>query len=127
SLSFERAEIAVEAGPVVRDPEPFDGRLVRRFLRPQRRRAALADDLGRDALPDVALASAVGQQRHARLTLNIDESRRDPAAGRINLRTCTAFDRADRDDAIALDSDVGPSRRSARPVDDVAVPDDDVV
>ncbi len=48
--------------------------------RPERRRAALADDLAGDALAKVALAVAVGQQRGARLPLHVDEARRRPSA-----------------------------------------------
>ena len=57
---------------------------------PERRRAAFADDFAGDALSQMTLTVAVGEQRRARLALDVDEAGRDDQAGRIDdaVRDC---------------------------------------
>jgi hypothetical protein len=127
ALLLEASEVAVEAGPVERDAERSQRLGISRLRGPERRRIAFADDLGRDALPNVALAVAVREQRGAGLPLHIDEPGRDDESGGVDfapsLRTCQI---ADRDDAVALDPDINTPRFALQPVVDDAATNDQI-
>src|SRR5690606_20297791 len=75
---------------------------------PQGGRTRLADDLGGDALPQVAVGAPVKQQGAARLSLGVYEARRDDAPGGVHLGTClVAGQIADSGDTVADDAHIG--------------------
>ena len=123
---LQRVQVAVESGPVVLQVISVESHPVGRVAGPQRRRAAFANDFRRDALADVALAVGVHEERDARLPLHVDESRRHDVAGGVDCPPRATGRRADRDDAVAPDRDVGAAGRSSGPVDEVAVLDHEV-
>ena len=91
-------------------------------------RPAFAEHLERDALPDVALAAAVDDQRLVGPAQHVDEAGRDGHAGGVDLESSAGTtDVADCDDAVVLDRDVADERRAARAVVDRAAADHDVV
>jgi hypothetical protein len=88
--------------------------------------AAVADDDGGDArLTFIAMS---GVFRSARSSgVDIDEAGRDDLAGGVDHGLAgLRRDRADGDDAVAAEADVGLERGAARAVDDLAVADDDL-
>ena len=88
---------------------------------------SFADDLAGDALPQVALAGAVGEQRDARLPLHVDEAGgHDAARGVDHVAGGGRRQVADGRDAIAGNADIGTARGRVEPVDDLATADDDV-
>ena len=90
--------------------------------------AAIADDLGRDALANRALGGRVREDREVAVAVRIDEPGADDLAGRVDhaLGAGVARQAPDLDDPVALDRDVAEERRAARAVRDPAVPDQDV-
>ena len=87
--------------------------------------AAVADDLGRDALVDRAHRTRIHQQRVVGVAVDVDEPRRDGQARRVHL--CPVrLERADRRDAAVLHADVGHTALGARAVVDHAAADDEV-
>ncbi len=139
---------AEERSDVLRDPAPFDLREILRqrgpgdlelqvahllghpplhrvVERPHRR--ALAENLGRHALANFTLGTAVDEQRLGRPRQHVDETRRDRHAGGVD-RGCRAGGGkvADRRDAVAADAHVGPASRVAAAVVDRAAAHDDV-
>ena len=70
ALLLEHGEVAAEVGP----------RLIGGGRGLRRDRARLADDLGGHALTDLALRVAVGDERHVRVRVRVDESGRHDAA-----------------------------------------------
>ena len=87
--------------------------------------AAVADDLGRDALVDRADRTRIHQQRVVGVAVDVDEPRRDGQAGGVDLAS-VRLERADRGDAAVLHADVGDAALRARAVVDRAAADDDV-
>ena len=127
ALRLERAEITVEAVPVELETEPLNRHIVRVLFGPERRRAAFANDLGGNALADVAFSVAVGKQRHARLSLHVDEpGRHHPTAG-VDLLSAAARHVPDGRNPAAAHGNVRATRRRTGAIDDVAVSNDQVV
>ena len=125
--SFLRPQIAIERVPPDLEPELPRGLLVELIRGPQPRRAPLADDFRGDALPNVALARAIGEERRPGLPLNVDEARRHDLSGSIHLATTgPPREIAHCHDAVTHHPDVGWPRRRAATVDDLAIPDDEV-
>ena len=84
----------------------------------QRRRdreAAMADDLGGDALADLALGLGIDRQREVGMGLDVDEARRDGEARRRrwSSRRRSSSARADRGDAAVCDGEIARRRRRA--------------
>ena len=78
-------------------------------------RAALAEDLGGDALADVALRAAVRDQRLRRPRQHVDEAGGDGEAGGVDDGpACAPGQVADGGDAVAADADVGAAARRRR-------------
>src|SRR6185503_16264821 len=93
-----------------------DRRLARR-----RRRAALAGDLGGDALTDLRLGRWIDEQRVLGLAEHVDEAGRDELAARLDAATRTgAREVANGGDLVAADADVGAKPGRAGAVDDAA-------
>ena len=91
-------------------------------------RLALAEDLERHPLLDVAERAAVLDQRFVRPAQHVDEARRDGEATRIDLGLALRIgERTNRRNAVAEDRDVSYARGGSAAVVDVAAPDDDVV
>ena len=90
--------------------------------------AAVADDLGRDALADRALGGRVREDREVAVAVRVDEPGADDLAGRVDhaVRGRGRAEPADVGDLAALDRDVAEVRRAAGAVGDPAVPDQDV-
>ncbi len=90
--------------------------------------AAVADDLGRDALADRALGGRVREDREVAVAVRVDEPRADDLAGRVDdaVGGRRRAEPADVGDPAALDRDVAEERRAAGAVRDPAVPDQDV-
>ncbi len=90
--------------------------------------AAVADDLGRHALPDRALGRRVGEDGEVAVAVRVDEARADDLAGRVDHPRCggALVEAADLGDPSALDRDVAEEGRAAGSVGDPAVPDQDV-
>ncbi len=123
ALPLEPIEVLGERRPV--DAWPV-ARLGRKSV-PRRRRRALAGDVERDALPDLALRRAVGQQRHLGVRVEVDEAGRDDQARRIDRPSRRlAVERPDRGDAIAANADVRPNGRAAGAVQHLPAANDDV-
>ena len=87
--------------------------------------AAVADDLGRDALVDRADRTRIHEQRVVGVAVDVDEPRRDREPGRVD-RSAARLERADRGDAAVLHADVGDATLGARAVVDRAAADHDV-
>ena len=85
--------------------------------------AAVADDLGRDALADRALGGRVREDREVAVAVRVDEPGADDLAGRVDdaVRGRGRAEPADVGDLAALDRDVAEVRRAAGAVGDPAV------
>ena len=90
--------------------------------------AAVADDLGRDALADRALGGRVREDREVAVAVRVDEAGADDLAGRVDdaVRGRSRTEPADVGDLAALDRDVAEVRRAAGAVGDPAATDQDV-
>src|SRR5262249_3162828 len=86
--------------------EPFH--LVAELVRHGRgREAAVADDLGRDALTDLRFRTPIAPEPPVGVRVHVDESRRDGEAPRLDRASgWLAREIADRADRIADDADV---------------------
>src|SRR4030095_7081393 len=83
---------------------------------PWTHRPAFAEDLGRHALPDLALRACVGDQRVHRPGEHVDESgRHGEAAGVDDAFRGRSGKVADGRDPVAADPDVGAPARVAGP------------
>ena len=76
-------------------------------------RLALTEDLGGDALPDVALRTAVHQQRLGGPRQHVDESGRYRQPSCIDLNIRVSLELSDRDNSIRLDPNVRDIRHAA--------------
>src|SRR5688572_29528672 len=91
--------------------------LPRRLEQRERGEAAIADDLGGDALPYLGGRIGVPEDRDLGMSMRVDEAGRDDLAGGVDaLRGRSAFQVADFCDGVAGDRDVRASRRRARAV-----------
>ncbi len=91
------------------------------------RRGALAGDIERDALADLALRRAVLDERHLRVRVEVDESGRDDQTGRVDDPTCASpAQQSDARDAIAPDAHVRSHRRRPGAIEHLTAADDDV-
>ena len=92
--------------------------------------AAVARQLRRVALVQVAGQPSVEEERAVRVAVRIDEPRRDdPASDVDDGLDLTGVDRrqiAHREDPVAEDADVGGTSRAARPVDQGPAPEQQV-
>ncbi len=90
--------------------------------------AAVADDLGRDALADRALGGRVREDREIAVAVRVDEARADGLARGVDdsRRRRARPEPADLRDPAAVDRDVAEEGRAARSVGHPAVPDQDV-
>ena len=90
--------------------------------------AAVADDLGRDALPDRALRGRVREQREVAVAVRVDEAGTDDLAGRVDHALGGRLRRkaADLDDPTVVDRDVAEERWAPGAVGDPAATDQDV-
>jgi hypothetical protein len=79
--------------------------------------AAVAGDHGGDAVVGRRLQPVVPRRLAVVVGVDVDETRRDECAGRVDLATPAAVDLADLDDAIAADRHVGGALWRARTVD----------
>ena len=96
---------------------------------PHRREAdpAVAHDGGGDAV--------VGRRRHLRIPdrlavvvgVDVDPAGCHEGTVGVDLAAASPVDRADLDDLVAVDGDIGGAGRRARPVDDVPAPDHEIV
>ena len=92
------------------------------------RAAVLPDDDRGDALTDHRLRSRVGEQRSVAVRVDVDESRRDGDATRVDLDRALVGDSSrDSRDAARLDGDVHLDRGRARAIDHGAAADHEVV
>ena len=88
----------------------------------------MADHLGGDALPDLALGLGVERQGEVGMRLDVDEAGRHDKAARVDdPRSIGAETPADGDDATRRDRDIGLDRGRAAAVDDLAARDEDFV
>jgi hypothetical protein len=84
----------------------------------RRHRRALAHDVERDALPDLALRRSVGDERHFRMSVEIDEAWSDDEALDVDRDPGGPVRQLpDGGDAIALEADVSRQGRSARAIE----------
>ena len=91
-------------------------------------RAALAEHLQRDALPDVAFAAAVHDQRLVGPAQHVDEAGRHRQAASVDLQLPSrATEIAHRGKAVAVDGEIADDRRSTGAVMDRAAANHDVV
>ena len=89
---------------------------------------AFAHDLERHALPDVALRTAILDERAVGPAQHVDETGGDRHPPRLQLRPAPRIgQRADGSNALPGDGEVAPKGRPAATVVDRAVPNDDVV
>ncbi|MEZ5417726.1 MAG: hypothetical protein R2708_10315 [Vicinamibacterales bacterium] len=106
-----RDALALETVEVLRERPPVGRRAVGPgFLEmvARRRARALAGDVERHALAHLALGGAVGQQRHLRVRMEIDEAgRHHQARGFDGAPRGLSGQRPDGGDAIAADADIG--------------------
>ncbi len=92
------------------------------------REAAVADDLGGDALANLALGLGIDRQREVGMGLDIDEAGRHRQALGIDHLGCRAFEiRRNGVDAATADGDVAPPAGRAGAVEQQAAADQDVV
>ena len=91
-------------------------------------RGVLAEDLGRDALADLALGVAVLEQQSVGMRVHVDEPGRDdqPAASMTRRARALGADAADRGDPVAADRHVAVEPGVAGAVDDPAAADQDI-
>ena len=92
-------------------------------------RGVLAQDLGRDALADLALGIAVFEQRHVGMRVHVDESGATIEPARVDdpPRGTSAPETAHRGDPVAADRHVALEPGIAGAVDDLAAADHDVI
>ena len=121
AAGFDEREETVERRP--RDLERVvarGARFGRQGESPQRRdrRAAVAGDLGRDALPKLSLAAAVDEPKFIRMGMHVDETGdQSQAIAGDALVGVPIVQSADRDDAALGDADIGGKRRGTRPIE----------
>ena len=91
------------------------------------REAAMPHDRGGDAVPARVRPELVPEDLGVEVGVPVDESGRDHMTLGVDVHRAVLTDPADGGDAPPGDAHVGPVRGHARPVDDGAVADDDVV
>ena len=117
-------EVAGEGGPV---SQATAAALVCRETIPRRRRAGLARDVQRHSLPHLALSVSVVEQRVVRVCVQIDESRGDDQAGRVDhARGVSVGKPTHRHYLISPNAHVAVKPRVAGAVDDAAAANQDV-
>ena len=91
----------------------------------RRRKAAIADDDGGDALADLGAHLGPGEADEIVVRVHVDEARCDDAAARIDDRRVAGGQvGADRQDAVAAQCDIGHKARGSGAVDDGAAAKD---
>ena len=92
------------------------------------REAAVADDLGRDALPDLALGLGIDRQREVGMSLDVDEARSDgEARGLDGFRRGFVDPRGDRGDPSCADREIGRHARTTAAIEQEPAADQDVM
>jgi hypothetical protein len=91
------------------------------------RHATVAEDDRRDAVPARRRADRVPRELGVEVGVDVDEARRHQLAVRVELAVTAPVDGADRRDAVSVDRHVGGDGLGARAVDDLPVPDDEIV
>ena len=90
--------------------------------------AAVAVDLGRDALRDLAARPAIAQEGEVGMAVDVDEAGRDDETGRVDDPSRLGIAKiADRGDPVAHDADIRSTPWRIEPIDDLPVADDEVV
>ena len=88
---------------------------------------AIAHDLGRDPLGELALAARVQVEADIRVAVRVDEAGRNPLARRVDrLRRRDLAEVAHRDDLVRNERDVRLSLRLAGAIDDGPIDDSDI-
>src|SRR5580700_1547803 len=130
ALFFEAAEIAVEGSPINGEFELVEEGFERResFFVLRGDGATFAGNFGSDSLGEFAEGAIVEKKSGFGLAEHVDEARGDDLAFGVDftLGVCVA-EVADGGDAVCLDGDVGGVPWVVGAVDDVPVPNDDVV
>ena len=88
--------------------------------------AAVAHHDRRDAVPRRGREVVVPRRLAVVVGVDVDPSRRDQRAVRVDFAATGAVDRADRNDGAVLHRDIAGGRRRSGPVDDRATADDEV-
>src|SRR5262249_1835210 len=97
-----------------------------RWIRRERRVAAVADDFGRNTLANLALATWIDQQRVVRMRVNVDEPRRQRQAGQVAARASLRAGKRstfwlDRRDPRALNGNVTRKCGCAGAIEDLSI------
>jgi hypothetical protein len=96
--------------------------------RRRHREAAVADDLERDALPDLRLGSLVERQGEVRMRVDVDEPGRDDLAAGVDLPPRRSRrSPLDGQEPAAADAHIGVDARRAGAVDHVAATNQQIV
>ncbi len=82
--------------------------------------AAIAHDDGGDAVPARRRHFGIPCRLAVIVGVDVDEARRDDLAARVDFLAPRCQILAHRNDAVAVDRDVGDERRAARAIDDRA-------
>src|SRR5262249_7134150 len=129
--AFEPLEVAGKAGPIA--VEAFGHRRIEKAVvglaadGRRGRHPAITGDLGGDALRHRRGGTRFESDGEIRMRVRVDQPGRDAEVRGIDAALGRrAVETSDRDDAIALDADIGPEPRRAGAVDDAAVLDDEV-
>ena len=131
-LTSQAVEVAPEGRPVPGEPRQGEGGGVDDVLAPvrgQRGRArpAVAHDLQREALVDLAVGGRQAGENEVGVRVHVDEPGRDHVTGRVDHPGRAGVgERLDGLDAVSRDGHVGPPRGPAGPVDHGPAPDQDV-
>ena len=91
------------------------------------RDSAIAEHDRSDAVPARRGRVRIPCDLRVEVGVHVDEARRDVRAAGVDLAPAAVFDRADCDDPIAVDRDIGTHGRVPGAVDDRAAPDHHVV
>ncbi len=128
-VGLDRGPVVVDVGAAVEAGVHVDERLEIAGIGDRRVRQTVdPDHLGRDALPDLGGVERVGEDREARMAVEVDEPRADHEPGGVDpLSGRHAGGLAEHDlEAIAAHTDRGRERLVPRAVDDDAVLDQQV-
>ncbi len=88
--------------------------------------AAVAHQLQRDALGELAVGEGIDQEGGVRVSVQVDEAGRHRLAGGVDHRPRFGLDAADGGDPVAFDGHVGLKSGRAGPIDHPSVLDQNV-
>ena len=132
ALARQAVEVAPEGGPVPGERRQGEGGGIDDILPPGRReggraRPAVADDLQREPLVDLAVGRRQSGKDEVGVRVHVHEPGRDHAAGGIDHPgRASVGEEVDRLDAVPRDGHIGPARGPTGPVDHGPAPDQDV-